>query len=273
MPTLTTRTPSILRCRSRRWFVFGAIGSWLIKSGVDGSAHTVLFAAAVMGTAVALYKTPKKRITLQITAAGIAAFLTPLGLNTVQAVCFFGAVALLLCGASLWRKQPILLGFAAIEIGGGIYSLLALDDSNAGAIVAGGFLLLLGIAATVASFRTLLDKAEEALALGGLAGWVIISRMAYGPWMPLGTAAGTSAAWSVWAFALLAAGFGFKIRSGRIWGYVILAVTLCKVIVSDLSYLDVPVRAALLFVMGLVMLVSGYIAIRSKSSGEPSIGR
>ena len=87
--------------------------------------------------------------------------------------------------------------------------------------------------------------------------------------MPLGTAAGLSVAWSIWAFALLAAGFGVNVRSARIWGYIILAVTLSKVFASDLSYLDIQVRASLLFVMGLVMLVSGYIAIRSKSASEP----
>ena len=150
--------------------ICAAAGSWLIRSGVDGSLHALLFAAAIIGSGMAFYRSPRKVFSLQITGSAIAAFLVPFGLSTEQALGFFGTTAILLCAISLWRRQPVLLGFAAIEIGGGIYSLLALETPNAGTVIGGGCLLLVAMAATVALFKILLDKLEEAVGLAGLAG-------------------------------------------------------------------------------------------------------
>jgi uncharacterized membrane protein len=60
--------------------------------------------------------------------------------------------------------------------------------------------------------------------------------------------------WSVYAGALTAAGFRYKVRALRIAGLVLFGLTLCKALIVDISVLREFYRIVALLILGLILL-------------------
>lgn len=111
-------------------------------------------------------------------------------------------------------------------------------------------------------------RTDAALTIAGFGAWGVVTKTAYTSSMPLGTAGGMSALRAILALSFLTVGFAGHVRAGRVWGFVVLGSTLVKVLLYDLSEVSMHVRSVVLGALGLVMLISGYIAIRSRADSE-----
>ncbi len=100
--------------------------------------------------------------------------------------------------------------------------------------------------------------------------WVLFSRFAYllftSKGIGLKDGPAVTMAWIVYAIALLALGFQFRLRNMRYWSFGVFGATLVKVFLYDLSSLDPGVRVLILLLLGIGMVGGGYWYIRMHSA-------
>ncbi|HXH60010.1 MAG TPA: DUF2339 domain-containing protein [Fimbriimonadaceae bacterium] len=103
-------------------------------------------------------------------------------------------------------------------------------------------------------------------ALGAIVGWTVIARFFALLLMAVGmlATASTSFAWALYAGALLAAGFAFDAKPMRITSLALFGLTICKVMIFDLSELEAYIRVLVLIVLGVLLIIGGYMYLRRR---------
>jgi uncharacterized membrane protein len=91
--------------------------------------------------------------------------------------------------------------------------------------------------------------------VGAIAAWILVSRLGD----LAASSTGISMAWAVYGVMLIPLGFALGSRSLRYAGFVVLAMTLLKVIMIDLSDVDAAIRVAILIPLSLVLIGLSYV--------------
>ncbi len=121
------------------------------------------------------------------------------------------------------------------------------------------------------------SRSDGGLVLAAFVGWGLVSRMVHlattQPSVGMSDNAALTLGWTVYALALIAAGFLFDRKELRISSLVIFGGTVGKVLLVDLAAVDQAVRVGLLLLLGGGLIAGGYAYIRrSKSVGGPPAG-
>ncbi|MBI3721185.1 MAG: DUF2339 domain-containing protein, partial [Fimbriimonas ginsengisoli] len=241
-----------------------AVSTWLIQADMPGAIHEFSFGLA--GVACALgcgIRTPAGRW-LAATSICVGTLLPPFGLNQEQAGWAFSGLALAfaLLGMGFRRRDVCWLSSTHLALGAAAFISLAAPVGAVSQSMAAGALLGACLAGAAAHTRAGASASVTQL-FSSLLGFFVVSRWAGGDATQSG---GLSAAWSVFALALLGLGLAYKSSTLRNSSYFLLAMTLYKVLAIDLAGVQQLVRVALLLVLGLVMLLGGYLTIRWRSS-------
>jgi hypothetical protein len=81
--------------------------------------------------------------------------------------------------------------------------------------------------------------------------------------------ASVSVAWTFYAAVMLVIGFWANTPVLRYWALAVFGITIAKVVVYDLAFLDPVVKVVVLIGLGIVMLAGGYLYIRSQKGKGP----
>lgn len=91
--------------------------------------------------------------------------------------------------------------------------------------------------------------------VGAIVAWILVSRLGD----LAANSTGISMAWAVYGVMLIPLGFALGNRSLRYVAFVVLAMTLSKVIMIDLSEVDAAIRVAILIPLSLVLIGLSYV--------------
>jgi hypothetical protein len=251
------------------WVALGTsvLLSLLVKYGELGSAHLAVMFGLIAISGLAFWGDRKKR-ELFWWCGGIGMItLVPLGFEIHLAFTILASLACSIAMFSLCRSSAKLSSVALMETVLGMVAYCFCIGRFASLSTYFALLLFCALLTCTFGFHRSSKFGGQAVAGCGALGMILLAQIATNRGVPFGSDAATSGLWALWGLAVLGVGFAINLKAGRLCGYAILAITLLKVIINDLGLLSGALRAATLLVLGLVMLLGGYIAIRSKSSG------
>ena len=172
----------------------------------------------------------------------------------------FAAVALLLFGAATllgervfaWNGLLLMVAGAVgyLTSGRGIFADRSIAWNN---LVLGVLLFVLGERVTARMLRSLTPWMVGLLTAVAVYG---LGRLVAGPYLTV--------SWAVLGFVLLALGFAVRQRPDRIAGLVVLALSVLRVIVHDLSRVSTPYRILSCLGLGVILLVLAYLYARNR---------
>ncbi|MFI5386249.1 MAG: DUF2339 domain-containing protein [Fimbriimonadales bacterium] len=254
-------------------FVTGYIG-WGMRHGEIGALHLIPLSAVSAAYAFTLPRDSRLRLSLWVGAAATTAVLVPWCLSgIVTPIALAGmAVAGWLVGRVAIGRLAACFTICEMILAATAYShafgegttmvtesivLAALGLGIACSALAVGNAGWNGAAIACAGFWVLLTKWTQVLFIQTAAG--------------AGSFAPSTLSWVVYALLLLILGFAVRSATLRFASFVVMFATVLKILFFDLSTTSVASKMALLLLLGLMMLVSGYTYIRTRriSSTQP----
>lgn len=176
-----------------------------------------------------------------------------------------GALAI---GASRLTRDRSFLGAGWIALTVSTIASLSVASGSASAIAV--LVCALIASAWTVGWSIAASKESTALAVGGcillwvqatLLGDAVLPHFAH-----VRSAPAMSISWTVFASALMVAGFRFSNRTLRLVSFAAFGATLIKVFAFDLTDLDPGVRVAVLLLLGIAMLFAGYRFLAKKQT-------
>lgn len=264
-----------------------AVGLAVYSSAADGArlslgSELLVVSFAIVASLASAYSTSKATGATQVLAFGVSALVLTLLVR-------MGYVVLTM--AVRWPSDPVkfvmLLGAAAVAAVVGQWRERA-ELSALGALfllttaipyfasygkVGFGFegCFLLGSLVVLVLLGEAAAKTKEAEVLTGasvIAAWPVWTRLMVVtlglPFFSIKAVGAVTAAWIVYALALIALGFTLDRRVLRLGGLAVFGVTVGKVLLVDLADVDPAVRVVLLLALGMAMIGGAYWYIRSR---------
>lgn len=247
----------------------GLLGFY-VQSGPMGSLHVSILGFAIACSAFFFASKQGLQRSLLFTGAALLLVLAPLGLTIwhTSAVMIGLAIGLLIAEARF--KKVELTWLAAFEIFAAAGMALARYDAipkNHHVVL--NAVMLVSLIPLALSFRRHCEEDSPVFFATGFAGFYFSSaigvlldngNLPFG--MPL------TIAWTGYGLSLLVLGLVAKLKDVRIAGMLILLVTLAKVVMYDMSSVELIAKVAVLTGLGVAMLIGGYLVIRLRSNGE-----
>jgi uncharacterized membrane protein len=100
--------------------------------------------------------------------------------------------------------------------------------------------------------------------------WTILWQVILVNQVGMKSSAAMTVSWIAFAIILMGIGFIYRNRALRLWSFGAFGLTVAKVLLSDLAYLDAGIRVVILLALGMAMIAGGYWYIRTGSPRDKS---
>ena len=253
--------------------VFGGVATLTafgLQSGIQGTYHTLIAAAACGVLALVFRREAVVRNTFAYLALAIATLVSPFGLENPETVLLLSSLVVGTSIASIMLKRTHLATLALCQfVAAGAAYLLTFGNSGLVPPTNEPYLLAALLTASVSiAFSIGKDQTDPRLIVPFLAGWAIVSRLglilfALPSDLRLASFSMTIA-WVVFGCALLASGFIANLRNYRFAALTVLLAAVAKVLAIDMSTVTPELRVAALIGVGLALVGGGYAYVRKR---------